>query len=641
VTEGVIWQQTYALASKETKAISINDIVTKGLPDDEGHVVPATATRGTASWAASMKNPATGRLLESHPKAGLARNFACGTCPHMCSGGGMSYLNTYSSLTGNVGSDYPLGSVTVYECTGCTRICGGPKDNKLDTYDAFDYSWTNNSIVSTTSGSVDLATYLVNAAGASSITYMAEISDETPPCQAPGNAPTTGKPNLVVQGNPYIFVGSDPQLAYANRYTATVTPAGGTFSVMSSNPSDTFTSGSTSGKPWVSISTQTQSNTPLDRTLTFSYTYNTTAQQAMKVTARQFAYATNSAPANTCSLGYGTSYAITYTVYTHPDKTAVDAQSDLDGTKVIESFTPSILCGVDTGDGALDANSQFIDRIAYCKNVPLTCTGSVTQTLTVGGYGVRTNNLTYSSSQLFEQWSKSMKTIITVVLSFVVGSNTILYAEQVQGEATRRPVLLLERLSEFELVDGTFMDGIRKLTRLGLPLNLGVEQVIRDKYSDSPTDVRFSLRLSNASVKVILDTLCAYDGRYTWSTDGDTVNVYPRSVVGDSKYFLNRQLDHITMKDIPDPDEALTPLDRQLPPPREPFGYIQMGGDISYTEPWTVTFEHITVRQFINKVAEHLGRESVWVFQGSGNDRLFTFQRGGLNTPTTRKNLGQ
>ena len=191
--EGVMWQETYTLASMETRALSINDVIAQRIPDHIGHVLPAKATSGTGSWAGTRKEPATGRMLISNPQIGLARNYACGTCPHMCGGGGgFSFLNTYSSLTGGIGSDYPLGYVTVYECTGCTRQCGGPKDGNLDVYDSFDYSWGNNNVVSTTSGDVSMASYTVNAAGSSSIMYMAQIPDELPPCQAPGNAPTTG-----------------------------------------------------------------------------------------------------------------------------------------------------------------------------------------------------------------------------------------------------------------------------------------------------------------------------------------------------------------------------------------------------------------------------------------------------------------
>lgn len=87
----------------------------------------------------------------------------------------MAYLDTYGSLTGNMNTDWPLGYATVYECTGCTTMCGGTKDGKLDTFDSFDYSWTNNSVVSTSSGDMSLAMYSVNGAGVDSILYTAGI----------------------------------------------------------------------------------------------------------------------------------------------------------------------------------------------------------------------------------------------------------------------------------------------------------------------------------------------------------------------------------------------------------------------------------------------------------------------------------
>ena len=229
-----------------------------------------------------------------------------------------------------------------------------------------------------------------------------------------------------------------------------------------------------------------------------------------------------------------------------------------------------------------------------------------------------------------------MRATIAVILALVVLEVAALNGSPAQGRAVDTPPVVAERISRFELVDETFMDGVTKLTRLELPLNLGIERALRRKYSDLPHDeARFSLHLANATVKDVLDSLCAHDGRYTWSTDGDSINIYPRSTVGNGLYFLNRQVARITLNAIPDPDEALTSLDKQLPPPREAFGYVQVGGDISYPKPWTVTFEHLTVRQFINRVAEHLGPRSVWIFQGSNDQRFFTFHRGGLTTPTT------
>lgn len=212
---------------------------------------------------------------------------------------------------------------------------------------------------------------------------------------------------LKVQVNPYksIFVGSDPQLSVANRVYATVSPSGGSFTATSSDSNDSFAQlPNGSGGPGWAITTPDQSQNNLDRTLTFSYTVTGygTVHKILKVTARQFAYATNSPLNNKCSLGYGYDYPITYTPYTHPDKTAVQPNLSLDGTAVTENFDPStISCGNVTGPGALNADSQFVDRVVYCSNAPLpTCSSTHTQTLKVEGYLVRTNRLTIADTGL-------------------------------------------------------------------------------------------------------------------------------------------------------------------------------------------------------------------------------------------------
>jgi hypothetical protein len=120
--------------------------------------------------------------------------------------------------------------------------------------------------------------------------------------------------------------------------------------------------------------------------------------QQMNVTARQFAFVINNNPSNACSLGYGTKSTYVYTVYTHPDGGAVLGTDGLSNTPVTESFNPSVSCGTDTGNTILNTSAQFQDGIAACSSTPLTCSQTVTQTLSVAGYAVRTNTLVFSSS---------------------------------------------------------------------------------------------------------------------------------------------------------------------------------------------------------------------------------------------------
>ena len=120
---------------------------------------------------------------------------------------------------------------------------------------------------------------------------------------------------------------------------------------------------------------------------------------AETVTARQFAYLTNNNPSNQCALAYGTNKTYIYTVYTHPDGTAVVSGDDLDGTPVTESFNPSLTCSTITGSGSLNANGQFTDSISsVCSSAPLTCSQTSSQGLSVAGYLVRTNTLQWTST---------------------------------------------------------------------------------------------------------------------------------------------------------------------------------------------------------------------------------------------------
>jgi len=129
-------------------------------------------------------------------------------------------------------------------------------------------------------------------------------------------------------------------------------------------------------------------------------------------------------------------------------------------------------------------------------------------------------------------------------------------------------------------------------------------------------------------VRDIVDTLCQFDSRYTWSSDGSSINVYARAVVADPTYFLNREFEKLSLKDIPDPGQALTPLAKQFP--NEQIGYVQIGGDNRYAQPWTVDFEHLTIRQFMNRIAEHAGSQTVWIWRGGKDSRMFTFLKGGF-----------
>ena len=144
------------------------------------------------------------------------------------------------------------------------------------------------------------------------------------------------------------------------------------------------------------------------------------------------------------------------------------------------------------------------------------------------------------------------------------------------------------------------------------------------------TSTHFSLHLQDRSVKEILDALCQADERYTWAQNEASVNIFPRAAKSDPSYLLNLRIDHIAVSDAPDPDQGLTPLSKQFP--EQQVGYYGGGGEDSYPELWTTTFEGLTVRQFINKLAEHMGPRTSWIWQGGKDERMFTFLKSGFHT---------
>jgi hypothetical protein len=187
--------------------------------------------------------------------------------------------------------------------------------------------------------------------------------------------------------------------------------------------------------------------------------------------------------------------------------------------------------------------------------------------------------------------------------------------------------LLDRRIARFDVEDGILLDGIAELSSKPIELHLGFEEIIRgDINNDRRTlNAHFSLHLKDNTTGEILDALCAKDKRYTWSLDGLSINIYP---TGEGpEYLLNLKLGHISLSKLADPDQALTPLSMLLP--NEQIGYFGPGlGDNQYAQPWTVAFEQVTVRQFINRLAEHMGPRTVWVWAGGSDERMFTFVKG-------------
>lgn len=186
---------------------------------------------------------------------------------------------------------------------------------------------------------------------------------------------------------------------------------------------------------------------------------------------------------------------------------------------------------------------------------------------------------------------------------------------------------------DFTLDDKSILTGIQMLNSESLKIGFGFEEILGRKVSDPAVPaVKITVRLLNPSTREVLNALCAADPRYTWSLDGLTVNVFPSSTMTDSKYLLDRELSSFRVNRITEIDQGLLAVAQQLPGPMEQIAHSQVGGDASYpNEPWSATFEHLTVRQAINRLVEHMGSSSFWFFGGSDEFRYFAFYKGAFH----------
>jgi hypothetical protein len=179
------------------------------------------------------------------------------------------------------------------------------------------------------------------------------------------------------------------------------------------------------------------------------------------------------------------------------------------------------------------------------------------------------------------------------------------------------------KMGDFSLDDKSLLDGVQILSKTNKRISIGFEKILTPKVADAEVPYpKVTVRLKNATTREALNALCAADPRFTWSLDGLTVNIFPRITVTDSKYLLKRKLPKFRLTAITDIDHGLFAIPEQLPGPVEQIAHSQIGGDDSYpTEPWSASFEDITVRQAVNRLAEHMGNSSSWIFRSRDTEK--------------------
>lgn len=147
---------------------------------------------------------------------------------------------------------------------------------------------------------------------------------------------------------------------------------------------------------------------------------------------------------------------------------------------------------------------------------------------------------------------------------------------------------------------------------------------------DDRTDPRFTATIASGDATKVLDEICALDGRYAWSRDGNMANVYPWATVSNPDYLFNRRIPIFQLTGQKNPGTAAVDAVAGLPgagaqsvPPLVVVGV----GAFDFAQPWTIAFRDITVRQAINRIAQHLCTTCGWQLVGTKEPPTLMFYR--------------
>jgi len=204
-----VWLKVYKLASMETRAISINDLITFQVKDDKGKTLPKGMLSGEAGWFSPATTEVSGRILQSDRLQPMARNFSCGTCNFLC---GNTQLISDSSLNILVTNQGLLGTITPSYCgLPCQLYTSCPALSNPTNYGpgGVTYSWSGGgSVASLVSGGTSTsATWQGNAVGNTTANFSANMGSYYS-CQ--GTAPITVTPKVTIDSfSPNPIVGGN------------------------------------------------------------------------------------------------------------------------------------------------------------------------------------------------------------------------------------------------------------------------------------------------------------------------------------------------------------------------------------------------------------------------------------------------
>ena len=220
----------------------------------------------------------------------------------------------------------------------------------------------------------------------------------------------------------------------------------------------------------------------------------------------------------------------------------------------------------------------------------------------------------------------------TLLVSCLLALNAL---SQQLPEASADP--LQQRAPQIELDNQSIVDGIAMLS-YSTGLAVSVEFPLGTTISGpAPTIRLFSTKVSASTASQMLDRLCALDSTFTWTRNGNTVNVYPVALENDALYLLNRKIQQLSLQDVQKADDAVMSMVGGLSGPRQQLAVLQIGTSLNFPHPWNATLSNVTVREVLDDIAQQLGPTYGWVLSGGQDFRIVTFHERMLPRPSRRR----
>jgi hypothetical protein len=174
---------------------------------------------------------------------------------------------------------------------------------------------------------------------------------------------------------------------------------------------------------------------------------------------------------------------------------------------------------------------------------------------------------------------------------------------------------LAAKITALGLDNQTIFDGFAKLSQIAR-MGFSVEkELTRKAHPVLPPVLRFTATVKNVSLAQALDWLCKLDARYAWTSDGYTVNLFPRDIRNDPTYVLNQKISPFGMEDTASVTAAVIQAGRHASPPQQIA--VMALGNTQYPKPTNLTFSNVSLREALNQIARSLGPTYGWQFSGT------------------------